>query len=164
MDLLSIEPIRANVVTVQADMTDPKTWSLVRKQLESVGSKAINQDRDSSADEARVHNSQIIPDRFVDVVLSDMAHSFTGNKFHDQTKVLDLAETAYTVATQILKPRGHFVVKVLMSQDVVEFRSKLRKMFQIVKTSKPAASRSGSMEIYLVCLEFKPDGEMLDVE
>ncbi|HYP35027.1 MAG TPA: RlmE family RNA methyltransferase, partial [Stellaceae bacterium] len=47
-----------------------------------------------------------------DIVLSDMAPPATGHAATDHLRIVALAEDAFTVASQILKPGGAFVVKV----------------------------------------------------
>src|SRR5712692_4278102 len=47
-----------------------------------------------------------------DVVLSDMAPSTTGHAATDHLRIVALAEVAFSVASELLKPGGSFVTKV----------------------------------------------------
>lgn len=145
VDMLPIEPFSdsSNVVILQGDMTSPSVWNDIKSHLESefgADSTSSNQGNEY---------------RVVDVVLSDMAHSFTGNQATDHLKVMGLAETALYVATQLLKPGGTFCVKILRGEGEQEFRDTLRKKFKTVKYEKPLASRKDSAEGYYVCLGFQ---------
>ncbi len=86
----------------------------------------------------------------VDVVLSDMAPNISGLKSVDQPKSLYLAELAMDCASLILKPGGHFLVKIFQGAGVDHFIKELRKKFQVIKIRKPLASRSRSPEIYVL--------------
>ncbi len=87
-----------------------------------------------------------------DVVLSDMAPKTTGIKLTDQLRSLQLCERALEVATQTLKPGGHFVCKLFFSAQYRNFMQKLRDHFEKVHTVRPKSTRKTSSEVYFVCL------------
>lgn len=91
-----------------------------------------------------------------DVVMSDMAPKTTGSRVTDQSRSLELAQSALDTALMWLKPLGSFVVKVFMGPEVGELASSMRKGFQRVHTFKPKSSRSESFETFLVGLRRKP--------
>lgn len=91
----------------------------------------------------------------VDVVLSDMAASSTGHRQTDHLKIMALAEIAAHFATEVLKPGGTFVAKVLQGGTERDLLDHLKKNFHKVVHCKPAASRKDSAEMYVVALEFK---------
>ncbi|KAI8844857.1 FtsJ-like methyltransferase-domain-containing protein, partial [Chytridium lagenaria] len=94
--------------------------------------------------------------RPVNVVLSDMAHSFTGNRGVDVERVKVLCETALKVAEKVLRPGGNFVCKFIQGEGIDELRHTLQQRFLRVIYDKPPASRSESAEGYLICLNHAP--------
>lgn len=90
-----------------------------------------------------------------DVVMSDMAPSTTGHRGTDQARSASLCEEALAVALACLIKGGSFVVKVFMGPDVKALADELRKHFAVVKSFKPASSRSESMETFYVALGYK---------
>ncbi len=89
-----------------------------------------------------------------DVVMSDMAPSTTGHRGTDQARSAALCEEALAVALAYLIKGGSFVVKVFMGPDVKNLADALRKHFAVVKSFKPASSRSESMETFYVALGY----------
>ena len=61
-----------------------------------------------------------------------------------------------TVALDALKPGGTFVGKVFQGGSSNELLARLKKAFREVKHVKPPASRSESVELYVVAVGFKP--------
>ncbi len=90
-----------------------------------------------------------------DLVLSDMAPSTTGHSGTDHIRVMALAEAAAQFALEVLAPGGAFVCKFFQGGAEKQLLDQLRKNFAKVKHAKPAASRSGSSETYLVAQGFK---------
>ena len=95
------------------------------------------------------------PAHSFDVVLSDMAPNTCGIKSVDQLKSSSLAEKALDLALTFCKQGGHFVVKVFMGPDEPVLYKNMREHFTKVARYKPDASRSVSMEIYLVGIDRK---------
>ncbi|MCX7934390.1 MAG: RlmE family RNA methyltransferase [Planctomycetota bacterium] len=87
-----------------------------------------------------------------DVILSDMAPSTSGIKTVDQARSLALVEAAARIAETRLTTTGHFVCKIFEGPRLASLRQRLQGAFETVKVFKPEASRSESMETYLVCL------------
>ncbi|KAH6560814.1 hypothetical protein BASA83_005763 [Batrachochytrium salamandrivorans] len=94
----------------------------------------------------------------VDVVISDMAHSFTGHRSTDAARVQSLCEFALGVAGHpwLLKPGGSFLCKYLRGDGDQDLRELCQSQFEKVIATKPKASRQGSAEAYFLCLGFKP--------
>ncbi|HEY8013344.1 MAG TPA: RlmE family RNA methyltransferase, partial [Dongiaceae bacterium] len=90
-----------------------------------------------------------------DVVLSDMAAPATGHARTDHIKIIALAEAAHAFATEVLKPGGAFIAKVLQGGATQELLALLKRDFAEVRHVKPAASRADSAEIYVVALRFR---------
>lgn len=93
-----------------------------------------------------------------DVVLSDMAPRTTGNLLGDHVDQLELAKRALDLARAVLKPGGHFVVKVFDGEDAHAFVMGVRPSFEVVKRARPEAVRKESREFFLVCTGFRPGG------
>ncbi|TDO97550.1 23S rRNA (uridine(2552)-2'-O)-methyltransferase RlmE [Marinomonas balearica] len=91
----------------------------------------------------------------VDVVVSDMAPNLSGISSSDQASSIYLVELALDMATQVLKPKGSFAVKVFHGEGYDEFVKEVRKHFQTVVIRKPDSSRARSREVYLVGKGFK---------
>jgi len=90
-----------------------------------------------------------------DVIMSDMAPFTTGHRSTDQARSAALCEEALAVALAYLIKGGSFVVKVFMGPDVKALADELRKSFAVVKSFKPASSRSESMETFYVALGYR---------
>ncbi len=90
-----------------------------------------------------------------DLVMSDMAPNISGLKAVDQPASMYLAELALDVCSEVLKPKGDFVCKLFQGQGVDELIADARTKFQRVKVIKPAASRAGSPEVYLIGRSYK---------
>lgn len=98
---------------------------------------------------------EIISGQPVDLVISDMAPNMSGVAAVDQPQSMYLVELALDMARQVLSPGGGFVAKVFQGEGFDQFLKDLRTSFSSVNTRKPAASRSRSREVYLVCKGFK---------
>jgi len=87
-----------------------------------------------------------------DAVLSDLAPKTSGIHSADEARSLELAGRALSLALEVLKPSGAFVVKVFMGGDFESFLRSVRSAFRDVKVVRPEASVArGSKEVYLVC-------------
>ena len=128
IDLLPMEPV-AGVEFVQGDFSR-------KSGLESV--------------------RQIMGDRPVDVVLSDMAPNLSGIPVSDQARSMELAELARDFAVLHLQAaEGVFLVKVFQGAGYDEFLKSLRAAFRKVLVRKPDASRDESAEQYLLARGLK---------
>ena len=97
----------------------------------------------------------LLPGRQVDVLLSDMAPNLSGVDVIDQPRSMYLSELALDMATRILKPGGHALIKVFQGSGFVELLQAARGRFGRVKLLKPQASRTRSPEIYLLAMQFR---------
>ena len=89
----------------------------------------------------------------VDVVLSDMAPCTSGDRFRDHVLSLELAEAAMRFAAGALSraAKGVFIAKYFQGKDEGELLGAARGLFQDVRVAKPKASRSESLERFIVC-------------
>lgn len=128
LDLLEMQPL-PGVTFLQGDFTD----ETVLAQLE-----------------------QLLGDKPVDLVISDMAPNMSGISIVDQAKGAYLAELALDFSLRWLKPEGNFLVKVFIGEGFDDIVRAMRAGFQTVATRKPKASRDRSSEVYLLGLKRKP--------
>jgi len=126
VDILDMEPI-AGVTAFKADLLDAQTPD---KLKDALGGQA-------------------------DIVLSDMAAPTTGHHATDHLRTLALLEAALDVAEDVLKPGGAFVGKVFQGGATKELLDRAKHHFQTVKHVKPPASRTESVELYLVAMGYK---------
>ncbi|KAI8821496.1 FtsJ-like methyltransferase-domain-containing protein [Fimicolochytrium jonesii] len=138
IDLLPTDPI-AGVDIIQGDMTDPKVLARIH----------------SIINPTETPTSLKTP--AFDVVLSDMAHPFTGSRTADVLRVISLCELALSVAESegVLKSGGAFVCKFIQGSGDADLKALLETRFAKVAYEKPEASRSRSAEGYLVCLGYR---------
>jgi len=97
----------------------------------------------------------LLPDRPVDVLLSDMAPNLSGIDVVDQPRALYLAELALDMGGRVLKPGGAALIKVFQGAGFPQLIDAARARFARVKLVKPQASRSRSPEIYLLAMQFR---------
>ncbi|MBW1712832.1 MAG: RlmE family RNA methyltransferase [Deltaproteobacteria bacterium] len=90
-----------------------------------------------------------------DVVLSDLAPKTTGHKTVDAARSQLLAEAAFNLAAEVLKPKGRALVKVFMGQDFPDLVNQIRGQFKRSRSVKPRASLKQSRETYLLAWEPK---------
>jgi 23S rRNA (uridine2552-2'-O)-methyltransferase len=90
-----------------------------------------------------------------DVVLSDMAANATGHRQTDHLKIVALVESAAEFASEVLKPGGSFLAKVIQGGTEGALLSALKRDFASVKHVKPAASRADSAELYVLATGFR---------
>ena len=98
---------------------------------------------------------ELLKDRQVDLVISDMAPNMSGMKDIDLPRVMHLAELALDLAKSVLKPDGGFLVKVFHGEGYEELQKGLKSSFSSLKVRKPKASRARSSEIYLLAAGFR---------
>jgi 23S rRNA (uridine2552-2'-O)-methyltransferase len=126
IDILEMESL-VGVVLFQGDLLAPETPALLKDAL---GGPA-------------------------DVVLTDMAAPTTGHRATDHLRTSALLEAALDMAQDVLKPGGVFVGKAFQGGAANDLLLRLKKGFTSVKHVKPPASRSQSVELYLVATGFR---------
>lgn len=128
VDVKEIEPFeKKNVKTVVADITDSGTVDVV---------------------------CGLLP-RLADVVVSDVSPNVSGVWEVDHARQVDLARRSLVIAGRVLRRGGGFFVKVFQGDLLDEFVDELRGLFDFVRFVKPRASRRGSSELFLLCLDKK---------
>ena len=99
--------------------------------------------------------TEIIGDKQVDLVLSDMAPNLSGIAAADAARCLLLNELALEFCLEHLKDNGVFVTKVFQGSGFSQYVETLKKHFKTVLTCKPEASRDTSAEVYMVAKHIK---------
>ena len=98
---------------------------------------------------------EMLGDTKADLVMSDMAPNISGTKAVDQPRSMYLAELALDLARKTLRKKGDFVCKLFQGSGIDEYIRGVREDFERVKVKKPAASRAGSSEVYLVARNYQ---------
>jgi 23S rRNA (uridine2552-2'-O)-methyltransferase len=126
VDLLDMEPIDGVGFAVK-DFNDPDAPEFIREML---GGHA-------------------------DGVMSDMAANATGHRATDHLRIVALAELAADFACDVLAEGGFFIAKVLQGGTEGQLLTRLKRDFATVRHVKPAASRAGSAELYVLATGFR---------
>ncbi|MBA4785735.1 MAG: RlmE family RNA methyltransferase [Rhizobiales bacterium] len=90
-----------------------------------------------------------------DLVLSDMAAPTTGHQKTDHLRTMHLCEVAAYFAVEVLKEGGHFLAKTFQGGTERDLLNMLKANFRQVIHIKPGASRSESVEMFLLAKHFK---------
>ena len=90
-----------------------------------------------------------------DLVMSDMAANTVGHPQTDHLRTMALVEAGLLFATEVLRPGGTYVAKVLAGGADSNLVAELKRHFTTVKHAKPPASRKDSSEWYVVAQGFK---------
>jgi 23S rRNA (uridine2552-2'-O)-methyltransferase len=127
VDLLPMEPI-PGVVFLEGDFTAMSTREALQGVLEG----------------ARV-----------DLVMSDIAPNSTGSRAIDQARSMEAAEQVHGFARETLRSGGDLLVKLFQGAGFEDYVRGLRDEFEVVRLVKPAASRAGNREIYLLARNYR---------
>ncbi|HEY6917355.1 MAG TPA: RlmE family RNA methyltransferase [Allosphingosinicella sp.] len=90
-----------------------------------------------------------------DLVLSDMAANTVGHQQTDHLRTMALVEAGLWFASEVLRPGGAYVAKVLAGGADHGLVAELKRQFTTVKHAKPPASRKDSSEWYVIAQGFK---------
>ena len=122
LDISPMDPV-SGVEFIQGDFTEDATWGRLQ---------------------------QLVKNRSVDLVISDMAPNISGSQEIDQPAMIHLAEVSLDLALKSLDARGVFISKLFHGQGFDRFVLEVRKLFNKVSIVKPKASRPKSKEVYIV--------------
>lgn len=131
IDLLEMEAI-PGVAFIQGDFNDEETYK---------------------------HLCELVGDKKIDGVISDMAPNTIGHKQTDHLRLMNLVSLAYDFALHALKPGGYFVAKLFEGGTREDLLKSMKKNFDKVRHVKPPASRKGSSEMYVVATGFDQQKE-----
>jgi len=90
-----------------------------------------------------------------DLVMSDMAANTVGHQQTDHLRTMGLVEAGLLFATEVLRPGGAYVAKVLAGGADNQLVAEMKRHFTTVKHAKPPASRKDSSEWYVIAQGFK---------
>ncbi|CDI84537.1 ribosomal RNA methyltransferase, putative [Eimeria acervulina] len=128
VDLQELAPI-PGVYTLQGDITHARTSALILSYFKQ---------------------------KPADLVVCDGAPDVTGIRDIDEFTQLQLLLAAVGTAADVLRPGGTFVCKVFRGEQTPLVYMQLGSLFADVRCCKPAASRSSSIEAFLVCRNYTP--------
>jgi 23S rRNA (uridine2552-2'-O)-methyltransferase len=129
LDLAEVAPI-AGAILLRADLTEAVVVDALKQALRSDA----------------------------EIVLSDTAPPTTGHAPTDHLRMTALAEAAFAIAREILKPGGTFVAKVFQGGAEGDLLTDLKRSFTEIRHAKPPASRAESAETYVVAKGFRKGG------
>ena len=127
LDLLDFEPIEG-VTFIQGDFRE----DAVLEQLD-----------------------EIVGERQVDLVISDMAPNLSGVASADAARIEHLCDLALEFSQNHLKPDGALLVKVFHGSGYSQIVEKFKHQFKIVAPRKPKASRDKSSETFILGRQLK---------
>jgi 23S rRNA (uridine2552-2'-O)-methyltransferase len=129
-ELAAIEPpLRlTNVIAIQADLADPGVAARILEALR--GGPA-------------------------DVLLCDAAPKLTGVRATDRAREEALLESVASLVPQLLRADGAMIVKLLEGPEAQAVERRLRGRFAWATATRPAASRKGTSERYLLAWEYR---------
>lgn len=110
---------------------------------------------DFTDESAHVELINILENRPVDLVISDMAPNFSGIRGVDLPRAVYLAELALDFAKEVLVPGGCLLVKLFQGEGFTEYVHMLKQNFRSVVVRKPKASRAESREVYVYAKNIK---------
>ena len=90
-----------------------------------------------------------------DLVMSDMAANTVGHQQTDHLRTMALVEAGLLFATEVLRPGGTYIAKVLAGGADNQLVAEMKRHFATVKHAKPPASRKDSSEWYVIAQAFK---------
>ena len=99
----------------------------------------------------------------LDVILSDMAADTTGHRSTDHLRTTALLEAALYFALDILNQNGFFLAKCFRGGAEKSLLDIMQRNFKTVRHVKPAASRSESVESYVLAVGFHGIGKAEDI-
>ena len=110
---------------------------------------------DFMEDEAPARLKNALGVEHADLVMSDMAANTVGHPQTDHLRTMALVEAGMEFATEVLRPGGAYVAKVLAGGADNNLVAALKRHFATVKHAKPPASRKDSSEWYVIAQGFK---------
>ena len=133
VDLAAIEPTlnNENVIAYCGDLSDPE---IAARLLADLGGPA-------------------------DVLLCDAAPKLSGVRATDRAREEALLESVEALIPKLLKRGSGLLVKILEGPEATRIDRRIRQTFDRAKTVKPASSRKGSSERYLLARGFRPGME-----
>ncbi|XP_055609031.1 rRNA methyltransferase 2, mitochondrial-like [Uranotaenia lowii] len=127
VDLLQVYPIKHATILGNSDFTRPETQNRIR---------------------------ELLADRRVDCVLSDMAPNATGVRSLDQENIITLCYSVLRFAILMSSKNASLLVKIWDNNEVPTLEKNMAKYYEQVRRIKPRASRSDSAEAFILARGF----------
>ncbi len=105
---------------------------------------------DFREDEVLTKLDEIVGDRLVDLVISDMAPNLSGVVSADAARIAHLCDLALEFSQNHLKPEGALLVKCFHGSGYSQIVEKFKHQFKVVAPRKPKASRDKSSETFIL--------------
>jgi 23S rRNA (uridine2552-2'-O)-methyltransferase len=99
--------------------------------------------------------AEALQGRRADLIVSDMSPNLSGIDAADAARSQDLCDLVLQFAVNHLKPGGDLLVKGFHASGFSQYVHQLKRRFSTVSERKPAASRPGSAEVYLLARGLK---------
>ena len=103
-------------------------------------------------DKTTLEKARALFDMPADVMLSDLSPKISGAWDMDHYKQVELVLRSLALGDDILRKGGDAMLKLFDGERFLEARKEAENRYSTVVVMKPKASRSGSSEMYLVCL------------
>jgi 23S rRNA (uridine2552-2'-O)-methyltransferase len=126
IDLQPMDPV-PGVEILQGDFLDPEAQARITERLEGP----------------------------VDLVLSDMAASSTGQRAVDRLRAEALGEAVLTYAAAALAPGGHCLIKLVRGAEA-PLQAQAKRSFRGTRLLRPKATRADSSEIFILAQDRLP--------
>lgn len=97
---------------------------------------------------------ELLNERKVDCVMSDMAPNASGVRSLDQDKIMDLCYNVLRFAIQMSAENANLLVKIWDNGQVKKFEEVALRYYKSMKHIKPDASRGDSAEKFLLAKGF----------
>ena len=91
-----------------------------------------------------------------ELLLSDAAPKLTGVRATDRAREEALLAALEAAVPRLLAPGGTLLAKLLDCPEAAGFAKRMRSRFESVRELRPAASRQGSSERYLLARDYHP--------
>jgi 23S rRNA (uridine2552-2'-O)-methyltransferase len=105
---------------------------------------------DFREDDVLAELQNVLADRVVDLVMSDMAPNMSGMVAIDQPRAIYLGELALAFAQENLRPEGSLLLKTFQGEGFEVLYEAICQGFFQARINKPPASRGRSREVYIV--------------
>jgi len=124
---------------------------------------------DNTGDLLKLHNLDKIKERCnklgdIGLVTADGSIDCQGEPARQESIVSNLLESEIFTALSVLSKGGNFVIKMftMFESETVCMLYLLNICFHQIDVFKPATSKEGNSEVYVVCREFEPTPWLLD--
>jgi len=90
-----------------------------------------------------------------ELLLSDAAPKLTGVRATDRAHEEALLEAVLRLVPELLRPGGDLLVKLLEGPEAAALAHRIARNFETAKSLRPAASRKGTSERYLLARNYR---------